>query len=336
MTDNSWRFGHICLADEGVNLDHSILMAEVHSKALRPDDGGYIACYVLVDQLEPGQAERAMQFFSSQASLLVDVSALAQDCGADFPALVTIRYSDEARKHIASACEFETLRELPNDSVISRDGWDLFCAQDAIERGLNVPLVAAIPPYDYRALRRKVYVNRASVKEDRSPWLVEELAQLRELTAHSPEGSEALVAMADDMEAAMNGSVEVGHSFSIIIPTKVERGEYDGAVYGWTQQTGREIVVAHGLDATQAAHALASVRAAPEKFVSAADLLSSKDARETILPAFAIPDTGLNWISTDFTGRRNHTAYEQMRAALGTALSSDFTQSLPSRGSNER
>src|SRR3546814_10002399 len=89
-----------------------------------------------------------------------------------------------------------------------------------------------------------------------SDLLAEEHETLRSLTKNNPEGSESFIATADDMEAALNGDVDVGDRFSIVIPTKVERNEQSGAIPNWIPQTGREIVVAHGLDPLQAARAL--------------------------------------------------------------------------------
>src|SRR3546814_1037106 len=89
-----------------------------------------------------------------------------------------------------------------------------------------------------------------------SDLLAEEHETLRSLTKNNPEGSESFIATADDMEAALNGDVDVGDRFSIVIPTKVERNEQSGAIPNWIPQTGREIVVAHGLDQLQAARAL--------------------------------------------------------------------------------
>src|SRR3546814_8320212 len=80
----------------------------------------------------------------------------------------------------------------------------------------------------YRALRRKIFANRALADEDRNPWLAEEHETLRRLTKNNPEGSESFIATAEDMEAALNGEDDVGDRFSIIIPTKVERNEQSG------------------------------------------------------------------------------------------------------------
>src|SRR3546814_2152341 len=78
-------------------LFRSALVAEIYSKAVSPDDGGLVARYFLVQDLDPADAERAMLFFSSQASLLIDTTKLVEDAGAEFPALVTIRYSNSIR-----------------------------------------------------------------------------------------------------------------------------------------------------------------------------------------------------------------------------------------------
>src|SRR3546814_19675319 len=56
---------------------------------------------------------------------------------------------------------------------------------------------------------------RSLADEDRNPWLAEEHETLRSLTKNNPEGSESFIATADDMEAALNGDVDVGDRFSI-------------------------------------------------------------------------------------------------------------------------
>src|SRR3546814_8345653 len=93
--------------------------------------------------------------------------------------------------------------------------------------------------------------------------------------------------------AALNGDVDVGDRFSIVIPTKVERNEQSGAIPNWIPQTGREIVVAHGLDPLQAARALKAVSDAPDQFVSKSELHSGLDVREIICTPLAVPDKAL-------------------------------------------
>src|SRR3546814_20028582 len=115
-------------------LFRSALVAEIYSKAVSPDDGGLVACYFLVQDLDPADAERAMLFFSSQASLLIDTTKLVEDAGAEFPALVTIRYSNSIPAYMATALEWDFLRMLPDEDVISRDGWDIFCAYVALQK----------------------------------------------------------------------------------------------------------------------------------------------------------------------------------------------------------
>src|SRR3546814_14657287 len=102
--------------------------------------------------LDPADAERAMLFFSSQASLLIDTTKLVEDAGAEFPALVTIRYSNSIPAYMATALEWDFLRMLPDEAVISRDGWDIFCAYDAIQNGKAVDEADDLPPFDYPAL----------------------------------------------------------------------------------------------------------------------------------------------------------------------------------------
>src|SRR3546814_11908693 len=81
---------------------------------------------------------------------------------------------------------------------------------------------------------------RSLADEDRNPWLAEEHETLRSLTKNNPEGSESFIATADDMEAALNGDVDVGDRFSIVIPTKVERNEQSGAIPKSIPHTCRE------------------------------------------------------------------------------------------------
>lgn len=306
----------VCTVDGMVDLDRSVVVAEVYSRAVRPEDEGLIACYFLLHSMGAEEAERAMNFFAEQPGLLVDTGALVDDAGAEFPALVVIRWTDETRNLLATVHQFGILRELPSDDVINRDGFDLFMTVDAMEQGREVPDAAPLHPYDYRSLRRKVYALRAAVMDDRDPWLQRECAQLRKITEGEPEGCESLVARADDMEKALRGEVEIGNGFSVVLPTTIERQRPSGAIVDWVPQAGREIVIAHGLDAVQAARALAAVRAEPEAFVSKAQLLHGNGGRERLGRAFVIRDSGLNWISTDLQGRRNSQGYERLKSAM--------------------
>src|SRR3546814_8800234 len=86
-----------------------------------------------------------MLFFSSQASLLIDTTKLVEDAGAEFPALVTIRYSHSIPAYMATALEWDFLRMLPDEDVISSDGWDILCAYDAIQKGKDVDEADDIP-----------------------------------------------------------------------------------------------------------------------------------------------------------------------------------------------
>lgn len=316
MAQGSFTRGIICLAEEGVDLDKSVVVAEVYSKSLRPEDEGFVACYFLAHGLEPADAEKAMNFFAAQPGLLVDADRLVDDAGAEFPALVTIRYTDDTSDLLSTLHEFGILRELPDDEVILRQGWDLFWALDAISRGDEVPLADPLPPFDYRALRRKVFALRNGVQEDRSPWLTEEYKRLRRLTEGSPEGCERFVALADDMEAALSGNVDIDEAYSVVIPTTVERMKAVGAISDWVPQAGREIVVAHGLDAYQAARVLHLVKEEPETFVAMGQLLHGRDGRERLNTPIVVPDKGLNWISSDFSGRRSQAGYDILRQRL--------------------
>ncbi len=329
MSESQWRRGRVVGTQDTLDLESCALVAEVHSRALRADDGGHVATYVLVDGLDAAAAEDAMNFFSSQVSLLVDPSALVEDCKAEFPALVTVRMTDQYRDYVAQCFDLEFLRPIPAEDVISQDGWDAFCVRQALLRGDDVDEAEDLPEFDERALRRKIYANRAQLKEDRSPWLVDELTQLRKITEGKPEGSEALVEMADDMEAALDGQVLVGDSFSVVIPTKVERAIQDGAIRRYIAQTGREIVVAHGLDAVQAGKVLRLVEQDKERFVDARQLMVTKDSKESLYPAFIVPDSGLNWISTDFCGRRSETGYRHLQAELNSTMESDEGKVVP-------
>lgn len=306
----------VCTVDGMIDLDRSVVVAEVYSRAVRAEDEGLVACYFLLHSMDAGEAERAMNFFAEQPGLLVDTGALVDDAGAEFPALVTIRWTDETRNLLATVHQFGILRELPSDEVVRSDGFDLFMAFDAISSGREAAEAAPLPTYDYRALRRKVYAVRASVVDDRDPWLQHECRQLRRITEGNPEGCETLVARADDMEAALRGQVDVGTGFSVIIPTTIERQRPMGAIVDWVPQAGREIVVAHGLDGVQAARALAAVRADRDQYVSKAQLLNGPKGRERLGEPFVVRDSGLNWISTDLQGRRSSAGYERLRQAV--------------------
>ncbi|QAY80133.1 hypothetical protein ETR14_26180 (plasmid) [Sphingosinicella sp. BN140058] len=333
LSEKSWRLGAVCRADGEVDLDGAIVVAEVQSRALRYDDGGLVACYVVAHGVSEDEAERAVEFFKDQARLLVDAERLAHDAGAEMPALVTIRYSSDPAGYLATADEFGFLRMLPADDVVFEGGWEIFCGLDAIRRGEQLEGAAELPPFDFRSLRRKVYANRALTEEDMSPWLVEESAALRRLTQHNPEGSEVFVAMADDMDAAMRGEIAVGGAYSIVIPTKIERAQMDGAVFEWVAQGGREIVVAHGLDADQAVRAFALVDAAPAAFVAPKALLAGGKEREKVGRPIIVPDDALNWMSTDLKGQcRDQQAYERLRSRLGEPVDQAMRRSELSIG----
>ena len=306
----------VCTVNGTIDLDRSVVIAEVYSRALRAEDEGLIATYFLLHSMEADEAERAMNFFAEQPGLLIDSGALVDDAGAEFPALVLIRWTDETQQLLATVHQYGILRELPSEGVIREDGFDLFMAYEAIGAGRDVPEAKPLPPYDYRRLRQKVYTLRASIAEDRDPWLDQETRNLRLVTKDHPEGCEALVARAEDMEAALSGRIEIGDGFSIVIPTVIERPIASGAVMDWIPQAGREIVIAHGLDGVQAAKAIAAVRADPESFVSKAQLLGGAKGRERLGPAFVVRDNGLNWIVTDLQGRRSTAGYEKLRRAV--------------------
>src|SRR3546814_20387085 len=90
----------ICGVEDRINPDQAALVAEIYSKAVSPDDGGLVACYFLVQDLDPADAERAMLFFSSQASLLIDTTKLVDNAGAE--------RSEERRvgKECVSTCRY--------------------------------------------------------------------------------------------------------------------------------------------------------------------------------------------------------------------------------------
>lgn len=307
--------GSVCVAGDGIDLDACCLVAEVYGNAFSPEDEAIGGSYFLAHGLSEDRAERAMEFFASQPSLIVDVNRIVDDSGAPCPARVVIRYTDQARDYLATVYEFGVLKELPEDGVVSAAGWDLFATHDALARGEPAAEAQPLPAFDYRSLRRKVMANRAGIEEDRNPWLQGELDRLRALTKDEPEGFEVMAARADDIESVLAGRVTVEEAFSVIIPTAAERQVQKGAIADWVKQAGREIVVAHGLDAIQAARVLRLVREDPEAYVSK-DRLLKGTGRETLMPAIVIADSSLNWIATDFSGRRASSAYEQLKQRL--------------------
>lgn len=307
--------GAICLSGEGIDLDACCLVAEVYGSAFSQGEENIEGSYFLVHGLSEERAERAMEFFASQPSLIVDVNRVVDDSAARLPVRVVIRYTDQAKDYLATVYEFGALRELPDDEVVSREGWDLFLTHDAIASGAAVAEAQPLPSFDYRGLRRKVIANRAATEEDRNPWLKGELDRLRELTKDEPEGFETLAARAEDIEEVLSGRVRVERAFSVLIPTLAERQVQKGAISDWVRAAGREIVVAHGLDAVQAARVLRLVREEPEAYV-AKDRLLKGAGRETLLPAVVVADSSLNWITTDFSGRRHGPGYERLRQRL--------------------
>lgn len=308
--------GKLRSVDEMLDLEKSILVAEVYSRATRVEDGGLCAAYIVGHGFEADEAERAMGFFHNQPELIVDAAALVDDAGADFPALVVIRWTDETPSLLTTYNGYGILREIPNNEAMRHDGLDLWHMIEALAAGRDVPEAAPLPPYNARDLRKKVYALRASIEEDREPWLVDEVAQLRAITDGNPEGCETLVARADDMEAALNGDIEVGDKFSVILMTKIERGEQSGAITDWKEVLGKEVVVAHGLDAIQAARVHALVKAEPDAYLSKAQLVNDKTMRERARDVLVIRDSGLSWMMTDLHGRRNSAAYQRLNDKL--------------------
>jgi hypothetical protein len=328
LSDNGFTRGSLCAADEGVDLDRCILVAEVFEQALDTEDKGFVGCYVLAHSLELDEVERAMRFFAAQPSLIVDVERLVADAGARFPALVVIRFSDETENYLSAMHEYDILRDLPDNDVLSRAGWDLFWAHDALAAGRDVPPAAPMPQFDYRGLRRKVMACRASTQEDREPWMTAERDVLRAITRDEPEGCEKLVAEADDLDAALTGGIEFGETFSVVIPTLIERQKMNGAFAEWIPAGGREVVVAHGLDAIQAARTLKVVSDDPDLFVAKARL-ASKKSRETLQKPIVVRDSGLNWMATDFSGRRAPQSYEVLKGRVNGQ--GDSAARLPQR-----
>lgn len=318
VNDFSFVRGRTCRFDEAVDLHRAAVVVEIYSKSLTIHDKGLVASYFVAHDLDSEDAEKAMGYFASEPSLLVDTQRLVTDCGAEFPALVTVRFTDDTANYLSTMYEYGILRELPDDEVIRHEGWNMFWAFEALNSGLEVPEAAELPEYDYRELRRKIFAIRASTLDDRDPWLMEELKQLRTMTEGSPEGCEQFVARADDIDAALRGEVHLGEHFSVVIPTSIERKVYEGAIGDWVPQAGKEIVVAHGLDALQAARVLMLVKENPAAYVSEKQLLSG-DGREHLQQPYVKPDRRLNWISTDFSGRRSHTGYQRLKANLNVA-----------------
>jgi hypothetical protein len=73
------------------------------------------------------------------------------------------------------------------------------------------------------------------------------------------------------------------------------------------------------LNALQAARALKVVSDDPGAFVSKANLLQGKAERESLCAPALVPDTGLNWMSTDFSGRRDAAGYAKLQARINGA-----------------
>lgn len=315
LSEVGFTRGMVCVADEGVDLGRAIVVAEVFEQALDTGDKGLVGCYVVAHSLEVAEAESAMRFFSSQPALIVDAERLVEDAGARFPALVVIRYSDETEAFLSAMLEYDILRDLPDDDVIRPSGWDLCWALQALNEGRELPAADPLPAFDYRGLRRKVMACRAATYEDRDPWMEMEREVLRRLTRDEPEGCEKMLAEVHDLDAALSGSVDFGDTFSVVIPTLIERARQNGPIMEWVASGGREIVVAHGLDAIQAARALKVVRDDPDTFVAKSKLVSRK-ARETLQSAIVVRDVDLNWMATDFSGRRAAQAYEILRSRV--------------------
>jgi hypothetical protein len=317
--------GEVCTPDKGIDLEACCLVAEVYGSAVSADKEDIVGSYFLVHGLDEAVAGRAMEFFAAQPSLIVDVARAVDDSEAPLPARVVIRYTDQARDYLATVFDYGVLRELPDDLFVKSQGWDLFAACYAIEQGMSPPEARPLPAFDYRSLRRKVYANRAGTEEDRNPWLQGELDRLRDLTKDEPEGFEVMAARADDISSVLKGVVVVGDGFSVVIPTIAERKIQKGAIPDWVRSAGREIVVAHGLDAVQAARVLAIVREDPDHFVSKERLLHG-NARESLMPPVVIADATLSWITTDFSGRRAVGGYERLSSRLNSVGSSPAVQ----------
>lgn len=305
----------ICAKGGNLNLDKCVLVAEVYGRTVIPDPDSLVSCYFVMHQMDEEEAESAMAFFAEQPSLIVDSKALADHSGAELPALVAIRWSDDTARFYNSVTYYNIYKDIPNNSVIRKDGFDLFQAIQAVSRGEDLPSCDPLPDYDYRALRRMVYALRCGVMDDKDPWFKKELDGLKEVTDGNPEGSETLLARAEDMEAAMRGEVEIGEGFSVVIPTQIERPKSAGAIIDWVSQGGREVVVGFNLSALQAAHLFKAVHENPDQFVSKEHLLSN-DGRETLGKPFVCRDSNIKWMVTDITGRRNAKAYAEVQKKM--------------------
>ena len=310
----------ICEKGEDLDLDRCVLVAEVYGRTVIPDQDSLMSCYFLMHRMEAEEAESSMAFFAEQPSLIVDSKALADHSGAELPALVAIRWSDDTARFYNSVTYYNMYKEIPNNAVIRKDGFDLFQAIQAVSRGEDLPPCEPLPEYRYRELRRMVYALRCAVMDDKDPWFKKELQGLKEVTEGNPEGSETLLARAEDMEAAMRGEVQIGEGFSVVIPTQIERPKAAGAIMDWISQGGREVVIGFNLNALQAAHLFKAVHEDPESFVSK-DHLLSKDGRETLGKPFVCRDSNIKWMVTDITGRRNATAYAKVQKKMGGSAS---------------
>ena len=308
----------VCNRGEEVDLDRCVLVAEVYGRTVIPDPDSLSACYFLMHKMDPQEAEEAMAFFAEQPSLIVDSKALADHSKAELPALVAIRWSDDTARFMSSVTYYNIYKEIPNNAVIRKDGFDLFQAIRAVSRGEDLPPCEPLPDYDYRSLRRMVYGLRCAVMDDKDPWFKKELEGLMEVTKGNPEGCETLLARAEDMEAAMRGEVDIGEGFSVVIPTQIERPKAAGAIIDWVSQGGREVVIGFNLSALQAAHLFKAVHDNPEAFVTKEHLLA-KDGRETLGRPFVCRDTNVKWMVTDITGRRNGAAYARLQKEMGGA-----------------
>ena len=311
--DTDARF---CTSDVDVDLDRCVLVAEVYERTVIADPDSLKSCYFVMDRMEAPEAEAAMAFFAEQPSLIVDSKALVDDSGAELPALVAIRWSDDTARFMNSISYYGLHRDIPSSDAIRTDGFELFKALQAVERDEALPECDPLPQFDARGLRRMVYALRCSVMDDKDPWFKKELEALKSVTDGSPEGAEILLARAEDMEAAMKGKVEIGNGFAVVIPTQIERPKTAGAIIDWVSQGGREVVVGYGLSALQAAHLFKAVHKDPEAFVAKEHLLK-KDGRESLGRPFVCRDSSIKWMVTDITGRRNGAAYARLRKEMG-------------------
>lgn len=326
VTELSFVRGQPCAVGVDFNDATAGVVAEIYSGSVHANPNALAGAFVLVHDLEPADAEKAMNFFASEPSLLIDAERLVEECGAALPALVTIRSTDLLEVYMSTMYQSGFLMTLPDDDVVNHAGWELFWAYEGIVGGADIPEAPALGDYDARKLRRKVLALRASVQEDRDPWLEAEFDQLRALVASQPDGAEAMIARAEDMEAAIKGDVTLDNTFSIVIPTTIERRVMIGAIHDWRPQPGKEIVVAHGLDALQAARALKLVQDDPAAFVSENKLLKG-DGREIVRAPYVKADRRLNWMSTDFSGRRSPAGYLRLQASLNAQQGHGLTQS---------